>query len=110
MTNLNRLEKYFLRRIAAKVVVQGGHRERITSYYRILAEAANAEFTEENKVTTDTYLRECQAVAQMMDPKDQRTSLKDYSSREILSEAIKRLDPIDQARIRNLLAAYLRGD
>jgi hypothetical protein len=52
--------RWMLRRICRKLVVQGPlHAKRITEYYRIMGEAAEAEFTEDNELTLVSFLREC---------------------------------------------------
>lgn len=35
------------------------HKANITEYYRLMYEAAKAEFTEDNKPTLDAFLQEC---------------------------------------------------
>ncbi len=41
------------------VVIQGGHKARITRYYVDLVLAARQEFSEDNKIILDSLLREC---------------------------------------------------
>jgi len=51
---------WLLRCICRKLVIQGPlHAQRITEYYRIMREAAEAEFTEDNDPTLTAFLREC---------------------------------------------------
>lgn len=52
-------QKWLLRKIASKVVLQGDHRRRIIEFYGILINAARKEFTEDNKPTLDGFLEEC---------------------------------------------------
>jgi hypothetical protein len=40
-------------------VRQGGHEDRIIALYRMVYEAAKAEFPEDNKPTLDSFLKEC---------------------------------------------------
>lgn len=56
---MNFFEKWILRRIAEKAVIQGNHRDKITEYYAYLKDAAVNEFTEDNKDTLDYFLTEC---------------------------------------------------
>jgi len=56
---MTKLQKFILRKMTRTIVIQGGHEQRIIAYYRILAEAARAEFTEDNKITLDTFLEDC---------------------------------------------------
>jgi hypothetical protein len=61
MTWFDRLQ---LTRIATKIVRQGpSHQGLITEFYQILAKAARREFTEDNKPTLATFLRECHEAA-----------------------------------------------
>lgn len=54
------LVRWLLRRICRKLVVQGPeHAKRITEYYRIMRDAAEAEFMEDNDRTLTEFLREC---------------------------------------------------
>ena len=54
------LVRWLLRRICRKLVVQGPeHAGRIAEYYRIMREAAESEFTEDNHPTLTAFLREC---------------------------------------------------
>lgn len=57
---MTKLQKYILKKIAEKIVIQGHHhKENMIEYYRILTEAARVEFTEDNKITLDIFLEEC---------------------------------------------------
>ena len=61
---LDRLVRLLLRWICRKLVKQGSlHKERIVAYYRIMREAAESEFTEDNKPTLDAFLGECHSEA-----------------------------------------------
>lgn len=64
---MNKLELHFIKKILKKTVVQGAHRDRIIAFYRLLIEAARAEFTEDNKPTLDGFLEECHQEA-LKDP------------------------------------------
>lgn len=58
--SLDRLVSLILRKLCGKLVVQGHcHKAYITEYYRIMREAAEREFTEDNKPTLDAFLQEC---------------------------------------------------
>ena len=57
---ITRLQLYFLRWISRRIVIQSyHHKENIIAYYRVLADAARDEFTEDNKATLDDFLTEC---------------------------------------------------
>ena len=56
---LNRFELWMLNRILKKTVIQGGHHGRITLLLSMLVYHARAEYTEDNKVTLDDFLKEC---------------------------------------------------
>ena len=62
--DLDRLVRLLLRWICRKLVKQGSlHKPRIVAYYRIMREAAESEFTEDNKPTLDAFLGECHSEA-----------------------------------------------
>ncbi len=61
---MSRLEKWFLKRLCRKLVFQGNHEGKITEYYRILRQAAEKEFIEDNRVGLDDFLTECHLAAQ----------------------------------------------
>ena len=62
MPFINRFTLFLLRSICKKLVKQGPlHRGRIIAYYRVMREAAELEFTEDNKLTLDAFLKECHA-------------------------------------------------
>jgi hypothetical protein len=66
---LDRLVRLLLRWICRKLVKQGPlHRARITAYYRIMREAAEDEFTEDNKPTLDALLGDCHSEANTNSP------------------------------------------
>lgn len=57
---MNRFEKWLLRRLCNRLVIQGPrHKEFITDYYRVMAEEAMVEFREDNKYTLQDFLSEC---------------------------------------------------
>jgi len=57
---MNRFEKWLLRKLCTRLVIQGpDHRRFITDYYRVMAEAATNEFNEDNKYTLHDFLSEC---------------------------------------------------
>ncbi len=61
---LDRLVRLLLKWICRKLVIQGpAHRANIIAYYRIMREAAEQEFTEDNKPTLDAFLGECHSEA-----------------------------------------------
>lgn len=61
---MNYALKTMLKTICALLVVQGPkHRQNIIDYYKMMYEAAQNEFTEDNKPTLDDFLRECHAEA-----------------------------------------------
>ena len=57
---MNWFERWFLKRLCKKLVIQGpAHRRNIIEYYSIMQEAAKKEFYEDNKPTLDSFLEEC---------------------------------------------------
>ena len=57
---ITKLQIIILKWIAKKIVIQSHHhRENIIVYYEILTEAARGQFTEDNKLTLDSFLYEC---------------------------------------------------
>ena len=61
---MNRFEKWLLRKLCNRLVIQGPqHKEFITDYYRVMAEEARKEFNEDNKPTLDCFLTECHSNA-----------------------------------------------
>jgi hypothetical protein len=59
MTSMTKIEKWFLKRIAKKVVIQGNHKNEIIKFYGFLIKTARNEFTEDNKYSLDSFLKEC---------------------------------------------------
>jgi len=57
---MNWFEKWMLKRILRKTVVQGGHKERINNIYSMIISAAQEQFTEDNNPTLRSFLEECQ--------------------------------------------------
>ena len=45
--------------IVVRWMIQGGHQGRITTMYRIIRNAFEKEFTEDNRMTGDQFLAEC---------------------------------------------------
>lgn len=61
---ITRFQIKILKWIAKKIVIQGyHHKTNIITYYQILSDAARAEFSEDNKVTLDSFLMECNDAA-----------------------------------------------
>jgi len=59
-TQMTWLEKWFLMRLCRRLVIQGpNHRGNVIEYLRVIREAARKEFTEENEVGIDSFMREC---------------------------------------------------
>lgn len=56
---MSKLKWYILCYLAVRIVRQGGHRERIIQCFRVIREAAQEEFREENELTTDSFIVEC---------------------------------------------------
>ena len=56
-------ERWVLRRMAKRAVIQGDHKSRITEYYQIIIRAARNEFTEDNNATLNGFLMECHTQA-----------------------------------------------
>ena len=53
---MSKVERYIMRRIIRRLVIQGAHRSRILSLYVMIVEATRDEFTEDNKPTLDAFL------------------------------------------------------
>ena len=66
---MNKFESWVLKGILRKIVLQGGHTERITEFYKLLVQAARAEFYEDNKAILDAFLKGCHADALKATPK-----------------------------------------
>jgi hypothetical protein len=56
---MNYIDRRRLKKIAAKAVIQGDHKYKVIKFYEVLIREARAEFTEDNKITLDDFLREC---------------------------------------------------
>ena len=54
-----RVSDYILKNIAKHTVIQGSHKYKITSYYKVIYEAADKEFNEDNDPTLKSVLLEC---------------------------------------------------
>jgi len=57
-SGLNWFERYMLKRTIRKMVLQGRHEEKILTLYSMITCYARSEYTEDNKVTLDHFLRE----------------------------------------------------
>ena len=55
---MNRFERWFLKRIIARQVVQGDHFKRIEDLYSMIAVACREEFYEDNNVTVGEFCNE----------------------------------------------------
>lgn len=60
---MNKFERWVLRGIAKRAVIQGNHKSRIIEYYQIIIQAARNEFTEDNTATLNGFLIECHTQA-----------------------------------------------
>ena len=56
---MNKFERWFLKRIFAKQVRQGMHEQNIVELFKMIREAANNEFTEDNEITLDIFMADC---------------------------------------------------
>lgn len=56
---MNFIEVWFFQRIIRKEVRQGFHKQRIIKMYKTIANATKEEFTEDNKASLSSFLREC---------------------------------------------------
>ena len=56
---MTRLQGAIIRYILKGIVRQGGHAERIIAWHRLLIQAAEREFSEDNRATLTDFLREC---------------------------------------------------
>lgn len=83
---MNSFEKWFLKRIFKKQVRQGfDHDKRIAELYAMIREASRNEFTEDNEITADDYLREWFESTQFRS---------DYGCREVLLKARRQLKDV----------------
>lgn len=58
--SMTTLERWLLKRIAKRLVIQSNRHERnITEYYQIIRDAAGIEFYEDNNQTLDDFMLEC---------------------------------------------------
>ena len=55
---MNTIERWFLKRIIAKQVMQDLHDKNIQELYQLIHNASIEEFTEDNFITIDVFLRE----------------------------------------------------
>lgn len=57
---MNWFERWIIERVLYRIVVQGpNHQQNVTGFYKLVADAARNEFTEDNKPTLDHFLTEC---------------------------------------------------
>ena len=57
---MNKVTRAVLKSICKHLVKQGSeHKNNITEYFDIMRQAAQTEFTEDNKPTLDAFLKEC---------------------------------------------------
>jgi len=60
MTKISKIKSWILSKICDRLVEQGpNHKGLITQYYKIMAKEARKEFREDNKLSLDSFLREC---------------------------------------------------
>jgi hypothetical protein len=58
--SITKFEKWILRRICRRLVIQSHeHKNNIKTYYKLMYEEANHQFTEDNKPTLDGFLSDC---------------------------------------------------
>lgn len=55
---MTKLETWFLKRIIARAVIQGNHRNRIVDIFKMIRVACEKEFYEDNTVTLNSNLKE----------------------------------------------------
>ncbi len=56
----NKFEKWFLRMLCKRLVIQGrNHETNIIAYYRVINEEAQKQFTEDNLPTLNGFLSDC---------------------------------------------------
>lgn len=59
-TAITKFQIWVLKRIAKRIVLQSQyHQDNITIYYKIMADAAQKEFREDNRPTLHGFLTEC---------------------------------------------------
>jgi hypothetical protein len=57
---MNWLERWFLKRLCRKLVIQSpSHKRNIIEYFQIMKWAAKREFVEDNQVSLEAFLLEC---------------------------------------------------
>jgi hypothetical protein len=56
---MTKLQESHLKRIFKQAVVQGQHENNLKRIYKLLREAAEIEFTEDNMPTLDAFMLEC---------------------------------------------------
>ena len=57
---ITKFEKWILKRIAKRIVIQSHlHEKNVIEYYKIINDACNDEFTEDNRITLDSFLEDC---------------------------------------------------
>ena len=57
---MNKVTRAVLKHLCKQLVKQGPeHKNNITEYFAIMRQAAQTEFTEDNKPTLDAFLKEC---------------------------------------------------
>ena len=65
---MNKFERWFLKRIIKREVRQNyDHMNRHTDLYQMIRDAHREEFTEDNAMTADDFLRECFESTQYLD-------------------------------------------
>ena len=84
---MNWLDRWLLKRIARKLVVQGyDHHMRIAEYYKIMEDAARNEFTEDNEPTLKAFLTDCFNQREDTGSKLWKSSYNDFMSKYILKK------------------------
>lgn len=56
---LNKFEKWLLRRLLKKIMIQGDQTTKVVSLFTEIRKAAENEFSEDNDVTLRSWLLEC---------------------------------------------------
>lgn len=55
---MNAFERWLVKRVVAKAVVQGDHVRNVEQLFTIIDDAVENEFTEDNRPTIEAFLRE----------------------------------------------------
>jgi hypothetical protein len=85
--NVTRFEKWLLKRIIQRIARQGpDHLNNITGVYRIVQNACQEEFTEDNRFTIDAMLKDCYERAKIAAWNDQDQAWTNRNCARVVAE------------------------